>query len=199
MRIIECEQRSPEWFECRLGIASASHFGEILSPTGIPSKSAEKYMYRLACEFVSKQVEETFQSKDMLRGIELEPEARQMYSLINDVEVEEVGFCVMDDLNVGCSPDGLVGGDGLIEIKCLIASNHVSCVLKNKFPTVYISQIQGQLFVTGRKWCDVVLFYPNLKPLIIRVERDEEFIKKLRVELEVFCINLETVINKIRG
>ena len=196
MKTINCEQRSQEWYAARLGVPSASSFDKILTTKGEPSKQAKKYMYKLAGEILSGTSEETYQNVAMLRGIELEAEARNLYKMINDVEVEEVGFCLSD--GYGCSPDGLVGKDGLIEIKCPIMSTHVEYLLDGTLPSDYFQQTQGQLLVTGRKWCDFVSHYPAIKPLIIRVERDEVFIKKLESELKVFCSELNDIVKKLK-
>ena len=105
----------------------------------------------------------------------------------------------MDDRKLfGASPDGLIGEDGLIEIKCPIASTMCGYLLENKLPTEYFPQIQGQLFITGRKWCDFVAYYPGLRPLILRVVRDEVFIGKLASSLEIFCRELERIEKEIR-
>jgi len=196
MKTINCEQRSQEWYAARLGVPSASSFDKILTTKGEPSKQAKKYMYKLAGEILSGTSEETYQNGAMLRGIELEAEARNLYKMINDVEVEEVGFCLSD--GYGCSPDGLVGKDGLIEIKCPTMSVHVEYLLDGTLPSDYFQQTQGQLLVTGRKWCDFVSHYPAIKPLIIRVERDEVFIKKLESELKVFCSELNDIVKKLK-
>ena len=199
MQIINCEQLSPEWFEARCGVPSASNFDKLITSKGLPSKQRERYMYKLAGEKVSGTVEETYQNAAMLRGIEMEEEARDLYTVVTGRTVTEVGFCISDGpFKYGCSPDGLVGDDGSIEIKCPMAATHVGYLLANKLPTDYFQQVQGQLFVTGRKWTDFVSYYPGIKPLIIRVERDEVFIAALSIELIVFCKELETIINKIK-
>lgn len=197
MQIIDYPQLSSEWFATRCGIPSASNFDKIVTSKGDPSKQAIKYMYRLAGEKVSESYEETYQNAAMLRGIEMESEARNLYEVINEVEVEEVGFCLHDD-GFGCSPDGLVGSNGTVEIKCPLMATHVGYLLDNKLPTEYIQQVQGQLLVTGREYTDFVSYYPSIKPLIIRINRDEVFIKKLRVELELFVGELQELIKKIQ-
>jgi len=197
MKIINCEQRSPEWFQCRCGVPSASSFDQIVTMKGEPSKQREKYMFRLAGERITGLQEETYQNAAMLRGVEMEAEARMFYELITGNIVEQVGFCISDS-GAGCSPDGMVGDDGLIEIKCPIMSTHVGYLLDNKLPSDYFQQTQGQLFVTGRKWVDFVSYYPAMKPLIVRVERDEVFITKFGVELEKFIVELEQIVNKIK-
>ena len=196
MKIIDCEQRSDEWFKARLGVPTASSFDKIITTKGVPSKSAKTYLYKLAGEFVSGASEETYQSAAMIRGCDLECEARNLYNFITGRFVEEVGFCLKEGF--GASPDGLVGKDGLLEIKCPLISTQVSYLLDKSLPTAYIQQVQGQLLVTGRKWCDFMSFYPGLDPLIVRVERDEEFIGLLKIELKLFCAKLADTIEKIK-
>jgi len=196
MKIIEMDQQSPEWLKLRAGLPSASCFDKIITSTGKPSTQADKYMYQLAGEKLLGMKEESYQNDAMRRGVELEPEARMFYELSTGVDVVQVGFC-LDERGFGCSPDGLVGEDGLIEIKCPILSTHISYLVNESIVEDYWHQIQGQLLVTGRKWCDAVSYYPNLPTLIVRVERNEEFIKKLETELLKFVDNLQKTISKI--
>lgn len=197
MKIINVEQGSLEWFSCRAGIPSASNFDKILTAKGEHSKQSQKYMYRLAGECITGMPEETYQNAVMQRGIELEAEARMFYEMTYDCKVEQVGFCLADG-GWGCSSDGFVNGDGLIEIKCPSMSIHVGYLLDGKVPTDYFQQTQGQLLVTGRKWLDFISYYPAMKPLIVRVERDEGFISKLNDELKRFVKELEIIVNKIK-
>lgn len=197
MKIIQVEQGSQEWHFCRAGVPSASNFDMIVTSKGEPSKQAQKYMYRLAGERITGMPEETYQNTAMQRGVELEAEARMFYEMTYDCKVEQVGFCLADG-GWGCSPDGLVNGDGLIEIKCPSMAVHVGYLLEGKVPTDYFQQTQGQLLVTGRKWLDFISYYPVMKPLIVRVERDEVFIGKLQSELEKFVAELEEIVNKIK-
>lgn len=112
MKICNHEQGSPEWFEARLGIPSASMFSKIVTTKGVWSTQADSYINQLVAERLTGEREEIYQSHHMIRGTELEPEARDMYCLVKDVEVQEVGFCLHDTLKAGCSPDGLIGEDG---------------------------------------------------------------------------------------
>ena len=196
MKIIDCIQNSPEWFAAKCGIPSASNFDKLVTSQGKPSKQRTKYLYRLAGETITGISEETYQNKDMLRGKEMEVEARQLYQLVSGEEVQEVGFCLAD--GYGASPDGLVGEIGLLEIKCPTMAVHISYLLDNTLPVDYFQQVQGQILVTGRLWIDFMSYYPGIKPLIVRVIRDEKFIKALRVELEVFCGELKDLVKKIR-
>ena len=198
MKIYDFPQCSPEWFKIRCGIPTASNFDRIVTSEGKPSKQMQKYLYKVAGEYITGIPEETYQNAAMLRGIDMEQEARSLYELINNVSVQQVGFCVGEpDIEYGCSPDGLVGDKGMIEIKCPSLAVHVGYLLDGKLPTDYIQQVQGELLVTGREWNDFISYYPGIKPLIVRVERDEKFITALRVELEIFCQELITLIKKI--
>lgn len=199
MVILNHEQHSEEWYESRRGVPSASNFDKIVTTKGIPSASRIKYLYKLAGELVSGSCEDNFQSAAMARGNELEEEARRLYQIVTDEEIKQVGFCLSDDYRYGCSPDGLVGSKGMIEIKCPLISTHVEYLLKGQLPTTYFQQVQGQLLVTGREWCDFVSYFPRLRPLQVRVCRDEEFLTKLQAELINFCDELETVTKQIGG
>lgn len=198
MIILDHEQGTDEWKSSRLGRPTASNFSNIVTTTGYPSKQQKKYMYKLAGEKVSGNSEDIFQNSAMLRGIELEPEARDFYSIVKGVDVKQVGLCLDDNEQFGASPDGLVGDDGLLEIKCPTMPVHVEYLLNNSLPTAYFQQVQGQMLVTGRKWCDFLSYSSGIRPLLIRVDRDEDFIKKLHIELIVFCKQLDEVINKIK-
>lgn len=199
MRIIDCEQNTPDWFKWRVGIPTASNFDKIVTSKGEPSKQRTKYMYQLAGERITGKMEETYKNANMQRGIEMESEARQVYELINNVEILKVGLCIEEGETVyAASPDGLVGKDGLIEIKCPQITTHVEYLLKTELPTEYFQQVQGQLLVTNRKWNDFISYYPGMKPLIVRVQRDEKFIKALKIELEVFCKELNQLIERIK-
>jgi len=198
MKIIECVQGSPEWYAAKCGIPSASNFDKILCADGKVSKQRTKYLYQLAGETITGIAEESYQNATMLRGKEIEGEARQLYNLITEQEVVEVGFCLANGF--GCSPDGLVGKKGLVEIKSPIMATHVGYLLDHFAtpPAEYFLQLQGQLLVTDRDWVDFMSYYPGLKPLIIRVKREEKFLKALKIELEVFCAELKEVIAKIK-
>lgn len=199
MVTLDIEQQTQEWFEAKAGVPSASNFNKIVTTKGEISKQAEKYLYQLAGERITGIREEIYTNQAMQRGCELEAEAREYYELVNGVEVKQVGICYPnEDKKYACSPDGLIGDDGMIEIKCPLLSTHVSYLVKGKLPSDYFQQTQGQLFVTSRKWVDFMSYYPGVKPLLIRVYPDEEFIKKLSVALDKFCADLEKVVLKIK-
>ena len=198
MKIIQCNQGTPEWFEVRCGLPTCSNFDKIVTTKGLPSKQKEKYLWKVAGEAITRVPEETYQNFAMARGIELESEARIFYELTTGLTVEQVGFCTTDDGKVGCSPDGLVGNEGMIEVKCPTIAVHVGYLLANSVPSDYFQQLQGQLYVTGRKWVDFMSYSVGLKPLIVRIYPDEEFQIRLKEELEKFCKELKEVICLIK-
>ena len=196
MEILDVVQGSPEWLKVRAGIPSASNFDKIVTTKGEPSKQRQKYLYQLAGERITGIPEEIYQNLAMQRGLELETEARNLYQVINDEIVTEVGFCMAE--GYGASPDGLVGEKGGLEIKCPTLAVHVGYLIEGILPTDYFQQVQGNLLSSGREWWDFMSYYPAMKPLIIRVKRDEIFLKSLKIELEVFCHELDRLVEKIR-
>jgi putative phage-type endonuclease len=196
---LKADQQSPEWFKARLGIPTASNFDKIITTKGEPSKQAQKYMYQLAAERISGVREETYQNQAMLRGIEMEAEARSLYELAKDCKVEPCGLGFCDERKLfAASPDGLVGKDGCIEIKCPNAATHVAYLLDGTLPSDYFQQTQGQLLVTGRKWNDFISYFPGLRPMIVRCKRDDNFIAALQLALESFCKQLDEITERIR-
>ena len=179
MRLIDCEQGSDEWIAARLGIPSASMFGKIITTQGKWSTQADAYINQLVAEKLTGEQTYVYQNEHMARGTELEPEARAMYEFIKEVEVSEVGFCLHDTLDAGCSPDGLIAEDGGLEIKCPAPATHVEYLKAGVLPSKYKQQVMGCLWITGREWWDFVSYHPTMKTLIVRVERDEEYIAAL--------------------
>lgn len=197
MQIINCEQLSPEWFAARAGVPSASCFDKIVTTKGEPSKQRTKYMYQLAGERITGKKEDTYTNAIMQRGVDMEAEARDMFTLVTDLDVEEVGLCKSHH-GYSCSPDGLIDGGGL-EIKCPTLSVHVEYLLKGKLPTTYFQQVQGSMLVTQTSWWYFMSYYPGMKPLIIKVDRNNEFAAKLNVELIKFNTELDEIVIKIQG
>jgi hypothetical protein len=195
MRVNNHEQGSQEWLESRLGRPTASNFSKLLTPTGKPSSSADAYINELIAQKITGELPEFYINDAMARGNELEPAAKTLYELTNDVEVVEVGLCLHDTLECGASPDGLVGDDGGIEIKSPLPHTHVSYLRDSKLPNKYIPQVQGCLWITGREWWDFMSYHPSMQDLIVRVYRDEAYIKKLAdaVTSAVEIIETETL------
>jgi YqaJ-like viral recombinase domain len=182
-------QGTPEWFASRAGIPSASNFDKLITSTGEPSKSMLGYAITLAGEkFAGKPLDAWEGNAYTERGNLLEDDARKMYAFLNDVEPEQVGFITDDTGTYGCSPDSLIGDDGTFEAKCLKAENHIKAILyfkKNgKVPPDYVQQTQGQLLVTGRKWCDLFFYHPDLPRLCIRQTPDEVLTAALLLQID---------------
>lgn len=199
MIVLDCEQGTEEWFAARLGIPTASEYGKILTSTGKPSTSAKTYMHALLADwYVGRPVDQTDPTIWMQRGSELEDTARSLYEMQTDQDVEQVGFCLRDDKLTGCSPDGFAG-EGLLEIKCPKAGTLIGYRLGDKLPAVYVPQVQGQLWITEREWCDFFCYHPDLPPFQVRVYRDEEYIKNLSAEVESFIEKMLAMRDKLRG
>jgi len=190
VKIIDCEQNTPEWHVARLGIPTASNFGRILTPTGKPSTQAEGYRLKLLAEWLMGQPTEERVTEWMASGAELEAEARAWYEMETGQEIIQAGFCLDDSGTFGCSPDGLIAGGG-IEIKCPAPNTHVGYLLGRKLPTEYIPQVQGSMLVTGAQWWTFVSYHPDLPPLRVLVERDQKYIDLLRAALTKFLSALE--------
>jgi len=198
MKIHEVEQGTTEWHALRLGIPTASNFDKLITTKGEPSKSRTKYLYQLVGERLSGTKEEGYTNGYMERGIQLESEARSFYEVVTGKELKTCGFITDNHGDYGCSPDGLVGDDGLIEIKCPSMAVHVGYLIDNKLPTDYFQQVQGQMFVAERKWLDFISYYPGIPPLIIRVEKDAGFCSKLHWELGAITRETETLTEQLK-
>lgn len=189
---LDVEQGSPEWIAVRLGIPTASQFNRIMTAkTHKPSSAQEDYVCELIAERILKQSLDPFVSDWMERGAELEPMAVAYYEMQTDREVEKVGHCLTDDRSAGCSPDGLVGDDGGLEIKCPAAKTHISYMIGGKHHAKYLHQVQGGLWITGREWWDFLSFHPELPPVLKRFHRDEEYIGDLAECVNGFCERLD--------
>lgn len=186
MILLDLKQGSPEWVEARLGIPTASEFHRIITPrTMKPSASADLYLAEKVAEWALRAPLDAYQNEWMERGSKLEEGALFWYECERDCTVAPGGFVLRDDRLVGCSPDGFVGEDGLIEIKCPNAARHVVNLLGNPAED-HRAQIQGQLWITGRRWLDFVSFNPVMPNALARVERDEEFIAALAEAVGAF-------------
>lgn len=186
MIVHNVEQGSREWLECRLGIPTASAFKKIITPTGKLSAQARQYAYLLCAERLLNGVQGSLDGMAwMERGKELEAEAVKSYEFEQDVSTKTVGFITTDCGQIGCSPDRLVGDRGLLEIKCPAPSTHVGYLLDG-MDKDYIPQVQGQLFVTGRAWCDWYSYNPAMPSVRVRVFPDAEYQANMAVALSDF-------------
>lgn len=178
MQVLDFEQGSDEWFAARLGIPTASNFSSLITSTGKKSTQMEGYLNTLVAETLMGKPAEFYTNDAMQRGTELEPEARAWYEFQTDVDIEEVGFVLRDDGQVGASPDGLMPGSGL-EIKCPQAKTHVSYLRKMAIPSAYIAQVQGCIWLCEREAWDFLSYHPDMPPMLVTVQRDSRFIATL--------------------
>ena len=200
MKIInDIEQRSLAWYQARLGKFTGSDFYIVMGKKGT---TRTNLILEKACERLNNYIEEdNFTSKYMQKGIDLEPKARFLYEIKTNNKVEEIAFCELDDFT-GCSPDGLVGDDGIIEIKSVKNTTYLSRYITKKIPTEYMVQIQFNLYVLNRKWCDFINYNESFKekPILIqRVERDEEMIEKIKIKLEEAKQEVQDIIEKFKN
>ncbi|WP_299075610.1 lambda exonuclease family protein [uncultured Paraglaciecola sp.] len=193
-------QGSEGWFAARSGIPTASAFNKIITSTGKSSDQRMTYMRTLLAERIAGPRENALDGMHYIeRGKELEPEARSWYEMAKGVLIEVPGLCYRNEQREeGASPDGLVGDDGSLEIKCPKDSTHISYMEKAALPSTYLPQVQGQLYVTGRKWCDFLSYHPDLPPVCVRVERDEKFILTLAMMLQKFNAQLSEKHQQLR-
>ena len=189
MIIHPAEQGSLAWIEARLGRATASAFAKIITPGGKLSKSREGYMATLLAEhFLGEPVDEFHGTEWTERGTVLEPDAFACYAFRNDEEPIKCGFIYRDETElVGCSPDGLVGDDGLLELKCPMAGTHLMYLAQGAVPSAYVPQVQGQLWVTGRAWCDFMSYHPGFPPLVVRMAPDPRLQAAFDAHIPQFC------------
>lgn len=190
----DIEQGSEEWFMLRQKKFTASTFNDLFM--GKSTKGYEKAIYQVVFERLTGESPESFTNEWMERGKELESEARETYEMMTFRKVSNGGFVELSEW-VGCSPDGWVE-DGLLEIKCPAFNTHLNYLLERKLPKIYEKQVQGQLYVTGAEWCDFMCYHPKLKPLIIRIERDESMILEIKEKLEESIEKVKQLIKQLK-
>lgn len=192
MSSVEIVQRSPEWFAARLGKVTASRVADVCARTKTGwSASRANYMAQIIAERLTGVAAETYTNAAMQWGTEMEPDARRAYEFRQDVDVVEVGFVPHPTITMaGASPDGLVGGDGLVEIKAPNTATHIETILGGSVPAKYIAQVQFQLACTGRQWVDFVSFDPRLSEamglFIQRIYRDDKAISEMEIMVRDF-------------
>lgn len=191
------EQGSEAWFDLRVGRITASKFSDLMA--GESTKTYKDLIYNTAGEIIAGTKEESYSNAIMERGVELEPEARLLYEEVCSVMVDQVGFVTHDEIHpeyIGVSPDGMIDGGGLIEIKCPIMKTHIGYLDADKLPTIYKWQVQGQLLVTGEPFCDFMSYYPGIRPLIVRVEPDKEMHEQLLERIEITVKQIKEIVNR---
>ena len=200
----DIEQGTDEWFAIRCGKVTASRVADVIATTKSGySASRANYEAQLICEILTGKPAESFTNAAMQWGTETEPLARAQYELKTGNMVNQIGFVVHPIIEqAGASPDGLIGEDGCIEIKCPNTSTHLDTLLSQKVPSKYITQMTWQMVCTGRKWCDFVSYDPrlpeNLQLYIERIELDEDYAKKLQNEVVMFLVEVNEKVEKLR-
>lgn len=199
------QQRTTEWFAQRLGKVTASKVADVIARTKSGySASRENYLAQLVVERFTGQPTESYTNAAMQWGTDQEPFARAAYENATGVLVEECGLVLHPEISdSGASPDGLVGDDGLIEIKCPSTATMIETLLDDKIPGKYITQMQWQMACTGRAWCDFVCFDPRmpegLQLYIKRVDRDDAYIADLASEIRKFLAEVEAKVDALKA
>lgn len=192
----ELRQGTPEWHAARCGSLGASSVHEALAKTKTGwGASRANVMSRLIVERLTGIPQDTYTNAAMQHGVDTEPEARAAYQFEAGVLVKQVGLIKHPGIGgTHASPDGLIGGDGLLEIKCPSTTTHLDCLLGEAIPSKYLTQMQWQLCCTGRAWCDYVSFDPrvpeNMRLHIQRVKRDDRLIAELETQVREFLLEL---------
>ncbi len=199
MKTHDCKQGSEEWLRLRLGIPTASEFDNLVTPewkvrTG---QTPETYMLKKVAEKAMGAPLLSYASGAMEQGVILESEAVAWYEFAHGATIERPGFCTTDDGRIGCSPDGLLGADGGIEIKCPEPHTHLKYLLAGAVPKEYMAQVQGSIYVTGRAWWDFVSYSRHFPPLVVRVPRDEKAQAALGECLPKFLSDFDSAIARI--
>lgn len=200
------EQRTNEWDQARLGNATASKINDIVAKgkDGKSSASRKNYAVRLALERLTGNKTVTFQNSEMLWGVEKEPLARAAYEASRGVLVMEEGYVPHPRIpHSGASPDGLVGDDGLVEIKCPNEATHLENLMRGAPDPQYLNQMYWQMACTDRKWCDFVSYDPrfpeHLQMVVHRVNHDAQKITELENEVVKFLGEVDAIVEKLNG
>ena len=197
------DQGTEEWFTIRIGKVTASRVADVIAKTKTGySATRDNYMAQLICERLTGLKGESFTNAAMQHGTDTEPLARAAYEALQDVLVDEVGFVPHPTIEMaGASPDGLVGDDGLLEIKCPNTATHIETLISKVVPGKYNTQMQFQMACTGRSWCDFVSFDnrlpAELQLFVKRVPRDNMYIRLMEEEIVKFLNELDIKIAQL--
>lgn len=199
------EQRSSEWYAARLGKLTASRIAEALATIKSGwGASRANVRAELVCERLTGIPTDTYTNAAMQWGIDHEPDARAAYEFYRDYDVELVAFIDHPRIAMsGCSPDGYVGAEGLVEFKCPATATHIETLLGGAVADKYRKQVLWQMACTDRQWCDLVSFDPRMPAEmqlhVVRIERDEKAIEKLEADAELFLREVETMCQELLG
>lgn len=196
--VYECAQGGEHWHQLRAGAITASMFADARSrlksgkEKGQPTTKARDYAFRLAIERISRDpLDEGFQTYQMRRGNDLEPEARELHAFRHNLDIEHAGFVLTADGRFGCSADGLIGDDGGSEYKCFVSPEKLRPILLEHDTSTVVDQVQGCLWITGRQWWHFALYCPALESIgreltVIEMQRDDDYIEALESDLVEF-------------
>jgi putative phage-type endonuclease len=197
------EQGSPEWLALRAGKVTASRVADVVARTKTGwGASRANYMAELIAERLTGEPAPSYSNAAMQWGTEKEPEARDYYEFFADASVEQVAFVHHPSIaDSGASPDGLVGEDGLVEIKCPNTATHIDTLLGATGPSKYMTQMQWQMACTGRKWCDFVSYDPrmpdSMRIFVSRIIRDDDMIAALEKDVTEFLAEVADKVAKL--
>ena len=200
LQIFECEQNSDAWYAARAGIVTASEFSTVLAKGrgGAPSETRKKLLAIKAAEIITGGAVQAWQGNEHTeRGHILEQEIRDLYEATSEHPVTQVGF--MRRGRMGCSPDAVVGDDGLFEAKSCLPHIQITRLENGSLPSEHLAQVMGQLLVSGRQWVDYRSYSPGLPQLRVRVHRDLAYLSTLNTELQQFNRELDALVAKIRA
>lgn len=197
LQIFDCEQGTPEWKACRLGIPTASKFATVMArgKDGGASATRRDYMFKLAGEKLTGEPMDSYSNGDMERGKLWEAEARERYAFEHEVEPRQVGFLRRGDM--GCSPDSLIGEDGGLEIKTKAAHLQLEVLLRPDVPPEHRAQLQGFLLVTERDWIDFGSYCRKLPLATRRMTPDRDYIANMKGEIDRFNGELAELVRKV--
>lgn len=199
------QQRSQDWFDARLGRATASRFNDIMATTygGKPTAGWKNYRAEIVSERLTGKPYDTYTSPAMQWGTDNEPLARLHFELKTKLIVEECGFFEHETLAAGASPDGLIGESEILEIKCPNTATHIETLRTGQLPNQYKAQVQGQMWITGRQKAYFVSFDPrlpeNARSIVIEVPRDNEYIATLQEKITQFLKEVDAEVEFVRG
>ena len=199
VQIFDCEQGSPEWFACRMGIPTASEFKTLI---GVKKDARDKvtrqtYMRKLAGEILTGEPMESYSNAHMERGNVMEDEARDYYALATGAEPHRIGF--IRNGNAGCSPDSLLGDDGGLEIKTALPHIQIDRLERGDLPSEHRAQVHGNIWISGSEWWDFVSYCPKLPLLRVRVHRDDAYIAVIEAAVAEFNAELAELVERVRN
>lgn len=205
VKIIHCDQGSPEWFAARKGKPTASMFHAVMAQASgragtMPVR--RRYLLNLASEIITGDPIQSYSNRHMERGSAMEPEARSALELISDLEVQPVGFIINDGLvkgkEVGASTDGLIGEKKILEIKTQEPHLLIERMLEGGETDEHKAQCQGGMWVTEREQCELAVFWPKLPIYRRTIKRDDAYIRKLEIALPIFWEELDEIVDQIK-